>query len=293
MKRRNLILLLGGASSGAMSVGTGAFSSVEAERDVEVNVVEDDEAYLGLNEDPENGKFLEIKNQFAGRLTLRVNAEIVEPDTGYEAEVEIDHGSGEVDIEIESETGDETESETGDNTVTLGLGKRTYVTTSCEVDRKLQLELSVFGTVNDGEATVRKNWEFTVDCTYETDESTSGSSATQNKVSGVTFESGNSGIVVNTTDSASDSAKFTVTVHYKDNGGITSTTKQELSGDNTLQLKQTFGGPNNGGQIVGVQIAGIGGVFDRESIDHPGNGNSGGTVPVADTVPLDRASFKD
>jgi len=45
MKRRELILLLGGASSGAMSVGTGAFSSVEAERDVEEDVVDDENAF--------------------------------------------------------------------------------------------------------------------------------------------------------------------------------------------------------------------------------------------------------
>jgi len=50
MKRRNLILLLGGASSGAMSVGTGAFSSMEAERGVEVNVVNDESAYVGYKE---------------------------------------------------------------------------------------------------------------------------------------------------------------------------------------------------------------------------------------------------
>ena len=47
MKRRNLILLLGGASSGAMSVGTGAFSSMEAERGVSVDVVDDDKAFVG------------------------------------------------------------------------------------------------------------------------------------------------------------------------------------------------------------------------------------------------------
>lgn len=47
MKRRNLILLLGGASSGAMSVGTGAFSSMETERGVSMNVVDDDRAFVG------------------------------------------------------------------------------------------------------------------------------------------------------------------------------------------------------------------------------------------------------
>lgn len=51
MKRRNLILLVGGASSGAMSVGTGAFSSTEAERGVSVNAVDDSRAFVGYRSD--------------------------------------------------------------------------------------------------------------------------------------------------------------------------------------------------------------------------------------------------
>jgi hypothetical protein len=51
MKRRNLIFLLGGASSGAMSVGTGAFSSVEAERGVSMDVVDDSKAFVGYRSD--------------------------------------------------------------------------------------------------------------------------------------------------------------------------------------------------------------------------------------------------
>jgi hypothetical protein len=47
MKRRNLILLLGGTGSAALSTGTGAFSSASAERDVEVSVVDDEDAYVG------------------------------------------------------------------------------------------------------------------------------------------------------------------------------------------------------------------------------------------------------
>ena len=47
MKRRNLILLLGGTGSAALSTGTGAFSSASADRSVEVSVVEDENAYVG------------------------------------------------------------------------------------------------------------------------------------------------------------------------------------------------------------------------------------------------------
>jgi len=96
MKRRHLILLLGGASSGAMSVGTGAFSSVEAERGVSVNVVEDGEAYLGLeqvnkylpvdggnaqtveSEEYEPNDVVRIQNQFSDPLDLTVTVESTE-----------------------------------------------------------------------------------------------------------------------------------------------------------------------------------------------------------------------
>jgi hypothetical protein len=61
MKRRNLILLLGGTGSAALSTGTGAFSSASADRSVEVSVVEDENAYVGymalpeVEEDEEQG----------------------------------------------------------------------------------------------------------------------------------------------------------------------------------------------------------------------------------------------
>lgn len=87
MKRRHFILLLGGASSGALSVGSGAFSSVEAERGVDVNVVEDKKAYLSLKQNkteeqnkieiPANQKqeVVEIGNKFPDPLDLAVTVE--------------------------------------------------------------------------------------------------------------------------------------------------------------------------------------------------------------------------
>ncbi|MGM0448403.1 MAG: hypothetical protein ACQERM_09170, partial [Methanobacteriota archaeon] len=53
MKRRNLILLLGGTGSAALGTGTGAFSSASADRSVEVSVVEDENAYVGYMALPE------------------------------------------------------------------------------------------------------------------------------------------------------------------------------------------------------------------------------------------------
>ena len=78
MKRRNLILLLGGASSGAMTVGTGAFSSAQVERGVEVNVVDDEDAFVGY-ETPRDGStvsdgeritLVEVRNRFGANQEI-------------------------------------------------------------------------------------------------------------------------------------------------------------------------------------------------------------------------------
>jgi len=54
MQRRNFVLGLGALSAGsAAAVGTGAFSSVFAERDVSVEVADDSEAYLTLQSESE------------------------------------------------------------------------------------------------------------------------------------------------------------------------------------------------------------------------------------------------
>lgn len=61
MKRRTMLLGLGTAAGG-LAVGTGAFTSVTAERDVEVSVVEEDDAFLALDplDNPGNGEYAEI-----------------------------------------------------------------------------------------------------------------------------------------------------------------------------------------------------------------------------------------
>ena len=79
MKRRHVILMLGGASSGALSVGTGAFSSARMERGVNVNVVDDESAFVGyrsddrvLPDDLEDGRvpLVNVTNQFAQEITV-------------------------------------------------------------------------------------------------------------------------------------------------------------------------------------------------------------------------------
>jgi hypothetical protein len=66
MKRRNLLLGLGAAvSGGAATMGTGAFSSAQADRSVSVEVESDNPgAYLALDETNDSGQAPENKGRF-------------------------------------------------------------------------------------------------------------------------------------------------------------------------------------------------------------------------------------
>ena len=99
MKRRHLILMLGGASSGALSIGTGAFSSARMERGVNVSVVDDENAFVRyetpsdeavIEQGGEQITLVRIRNQFGGNQKIAlVGVEIdADPDilTGVEAE---------------------------------------------------------------------------------------------------------------------------------------------------------------------------------------------------------------
>lgn len=80
MKRRHLILLLGGGASGILTVGTDAFSSMEAERGVAVTVARDRNAYVGyrsndrtLPADLNNGEpvaLVTVTNQFKQEIKI-------------------------------------------------------------------------------------------------------------------------------------------------------------------------------------------------------------------------------
>jgi len=147
-----------------MSVGTGAFSSVEAERGVEVNVVEDEKAYLGLEEGAGEG-FVQIKNQFVGDLDLTITAALPSSD----GEVEIEAEDGDIKIEIEA---DEDDGEGGDeNTVSvkIPMANSTDVIAECDGDGSLDIALTFKGEVGDTEATVNKTRTFTVECDGDDD----------------------------------------------------------------------------------------------------------------------------
>lgn len=60
MNRRNFVLSVGALAGGGIAIGTGAFSSVQAERDVTVTVADDASAYLGIRPgDGPNGDYVD------------------------------------------------------------------------------------------------------------------------------------------------------------------------------------------------------------------------------------------
>jgi len=64
MDRRKFVAGLGTlAGGGALATGTGAFSSIEAERDIEVSVAEDSSGLLGIQPTNEpNGQYADLSN---------------------------------------------------------------------------------------------------------------------------------------------------------------------------------------------------------------------------------------
>ncbi|WP_144050406.1 hypothetical protein [Halorubrum persicum] len=141
-----------------MSIGTGAFSSVEAERGVEVNVVDDDEAYLGLQQvnrylptgsntqltepgDYQPNDVVQIKNQFSDPLDLTVN---VSKAAGVVSD-------GDIRVDEPLKDGNK-----------LGIGDDAFVAVTCGDSGNGQLTLSLDGTA--GGATVEVTRQFAVSC---------------------------------------------------------------------------------------------------------------------------------
>jgi hypothetical protein len=148
MERRKFIIGVGSlAAGGAAAMGSGAFTSVEADRQVDVQVAEDANAYLGLDESGEaNDAYFDTSgDQYAvnfsdsgnGGSGVNPNADTVAEDVftiknqGTQA-VEVDLSSN--DLEVQSNGSISAPSSDGiavaladddgdnDNTYTLGTG---------------------------------------------------------------------------------------------------------------------------------------------------------------------------
>ncbi|MGQ3328882.1 hypothetical protein [Halorubrum sp. FL23] len=237
-----------------MSIGTGAFSSVEAERGVEVNVVDDKNAYLGLDVEDEAvtvGKLTDvatITNSFADRLSLDITIE--------QRDAVIDE------IAVGGEA--------PDNGFSLGLGpgKDAVIAVTCSQTGAASFKLRFEGQTNG--ASVDKVRSFEIDCESETD----------SVVSGVTFKPGNSGIVINGNGATTDAS-----VYYESKGGsgVEQSKTCNVPMEETLKLNQNFDGPSNGGEIVGVAVGGSDGVFVHQDFDDCEVPNSsGGDVEVTE-----------
>jgi len=120
MKRRTAILGLGGlVAGGGAAMGTGAFTNVTADRQIDVDVRDDTEAYLALQpvdtsgdpiDDPENGSRTPLAqddpfaliNEDTGRLDLNVTALNVDAVTTIPNLFQVSNlGRNEVDIHFE------------------------------------------------------------------------------------------------------------------------------------------------------------------------------------------------
>lgn len=94
MKRRTLILLFGGGSSSALTLGSGAFSSANMDRGINVDVVSDDEALVGYESSDitvtgdETVVLVEVHNQFNEDVDLSI----------ADVEVTVDRDEGDPDV---------------------------------------------------------------------------------------------------------------------------------------------------------------------------------------------------
>lgn len=148
MKRRQFVLLLGAGGAAASSVGSGAFSSVEAERGVEVNVVEDENAYLGIEQVEHQisgeGTVAEITNQFAAQLHLTI--EVVDGDSHIE------------NIKISGEN------ITDSHSVDFDIGHSKEVSVECNGSGEPEFTLKLKGEVGEGAGTVKTKETLSIQC---------------------------------------------------------------------------------------------------------------------------------
>lgn len=86
MERRSFVLGLGAlAAGGGAAVGTGAFSSVEAQRDVGISVAGDADSYLAIEPGDENGEYLTGADTSAAALDFTSNNSITGGGEGLNA----------------------------------------------------------------------------------------------------------------------------------------------------------------------------------------------------------------
>jgi len=316
MKRRNLILLLGGASSGAMSAGTGAFSSMEAERGVSVDVVGNREAFIGYyvpRGEPEDDQYVpkdasnngepvgngdqiplvEVRSRFSKEQEISLVGVQIEQghrvlkDESYEVERKV------------SEAGDD-EYETVEHVAVTegsakpdpvdapkdGFGPGGYERITAEIDGigsgehvNMVVTVTVKGVEGTGVAAqlFGETREFTI---------TGETISTTDLISGVKFP-GNSGNPKIQMTSSNGNGNIKARAYFRGNGNASDQINRtswthDVPINESLNLQQ-FGRSNNGPTITGVEIDGIDGVFVRS------NKNNKNIVTLGNTVGAEEA----
>lgn len=253
MKRRQLILLLGGGSAAATSVGTGAFSNVSADREVSVNVVKDENAYLSITVDDE-ADAVQIRNQFADDLDLTVTLESTETGVSefkIEGPITFVDGMGDnggIEIDDDSDGG------------ALGSGEDAHVWVTFDEVGDVSFSLSFEGEA--GGASVDKTKQFTF-----------GPEDVTDQVKKVKFPGKSGKLRILTTENNGGGGGVRGVVSAKlycesDNREVRSSGGFETVPVNTNRDIDDFDGGLDG-SIVGIEIEGIG-LFTRESADDDG-----------------------
>ncbi|MFC6753377.1 hypothetical protein [Halorubrum tibetense] len=288
MKRRHLILTLGGASAGAMTIGSGAFSSAQAERGVSVSVVDDDHALVGYDSpsDEADGKavtdgervdLVTVENRFADGAELSiedVTLEVIPDDGEYPKVTEVTYDDG---------TFGSGDSETIEGTIECaGSGERATVELTVRVAGE-GVSAELFGDT--------ETRRFEIVCYDVTTYSASGGVG----VEGVEFKgNGNAEI------SSPDEGEVDVQIYYVDGGGVAVTDDKNVSVGENLRGQTSLGGKT----IAGVHVKGIDGVFVHPQFDaddcgvtpgggggeNNGNGNDNGNGVSGSTVTETRGS---
>jgi len=135
IKRRRFLLGSGVALSGTAVVGSGAFSRVESQREARVDVVGDEDAYLGLVYDET------VAFDCEGMVELAVENQTKEV-LGEEVTVDFDTGDGITitGIEVRGEDAEQFEADEGNTRVELqddgafGIGRRVTIELTVECD---------------------------------------------------------------------------------------------------------------------------------------------------------------
>ena len=272
MKRRQLILMLGGSSAGAMTIGSGAFSSAQMERGVNVSVVDDESAFVGYetpsDEDvvSEGDKItlVEVQNRFGADQEIAIVGVGVEEGQNTFEEYRVERKLGDDDGFNEVEQAEIVEGSPGPEEIDtpesgFGPGGRERIRAKIgEIDPDEEIEIVVTITVKgiEGTGVTAQLFGDTRSFTIEGEEVDP-----VDEITGVKFP-GNNGNIRIKTENESASGTVSARAYYTEQGGDDPTVNltdffDDIPVNESLGFKN-FGGDNNGPTIVGVSIDGIG-----------------------------------